>query len=61
MGLAQQFRTGLSIEPQVGIVRSEDVTAGSGAVNAGTVTFRVRQKRTASSERTPSLRSLESE
>ncbi|HEX3553756.1 MAG TPA: TolC family protein [Thermoanaerobaculia bacterium] len=43
VGLAQQFRTGLSIEPQVGIVRSEDVTAGSGAANAGTVTFLVRQ------------------
>jgi len=43
VGLSQQLRTGLSIEPQVGIVRSEDVTAGSGAANAGTVTFRLRQ------------------
>ena len=43
VGLSQQFRTGLAIEPQVGIVRTEDVTAGSGVANAGTVTFRLRQ------------------
>jgi outer membrane protein TolC len=43
LGLSQQFRTGLSIEPQIELLRSEDVTAGSGAGNDGTVTFRVRQ------------------
>src|SRR6185312_6952847 len=43
VGLTQQFRTGLSIEPQAGVVRTEDVTAGSSAGNASTVTFLVRQ------------------
>ncbi|HEX4961037.1 MAG TPA: TolC family protein [Thermoanaerobaculia bacterium] len=43
VGLTQQFRTGLSIEPQAGVVRTEDVTAGSSAANAGTVTFLIRQ------------------
>jgi len=43
VGLTQQFRTGFSIEPQAGVVRTEDVTAGSSAGNASTVTFLVRQ------------------
>ena len=43
LGLSRQLRTGLSIEPQIDLLRSEDVTAGSGAGNDGTVTFRLRQ------------------
>jgi outer membrane protein TolC len=43
LGVSQQFRTGLSIEPQVGIVRSESVTAGSGVSDTSTVTFLIRQ------------------
>jgi hypothetical protein len=43
VGLTQQFRTGLSIEPRAGVVRTEDVTAGSSAGNAAQVAL-VNQK-----------------
>jgi outer membrane protein TolC len=43
LGVAKQFRTGLSIEPQLDLLRSEDVSAGSGAVNQGTLSFVIRQ------------------
>jgi outer membrane protein TolC len=42
-GVAKQFRSGLSIEPQLDLVRSEDVSAGGGAVNTGTLSFVIRQ------------------
>jgi len=43
LGVSQQFRTGLSIAPQLQLLRTEDVTAGSSAGNASTVTFVIRQ------------------
>src|SRR4051812_24052372 len=36
LGLSQQLRTGLSIEPQISLLRSEDVTTGSPVGNEGT-------------------------
>ena len=41
--MTQQFRTGLSVEPQLDLLRTDDVTAGSGAVNEGTLKFIIRQ------------------
>ncbi len=43
LGVTQQFRNGLILEPQVVIDRSQDVTAGSPALNTSTVTFQLRQ------------------
>jgi outer membrane protein TolC len=43
LDVAKQFRTGLSIEPQLDLLHSEDVSAGSEAVNAGTLSFVIRQ------------------
>jgi outer membrane protein len=44
IGVTQQFRTGLSIAPQAGLVRTEDAAApGTAAGNASTVTFVIRQ------------------
>ncbi len=43
LGLTQQLRTGLSIEPQISLLRSEDVTTGSPVGNESTVSFRIRQ------------------
>jgi len=43
LGISKQFRSGLSIEPHLDLLRSEDVSAGSGAVNEGTLTFLIRQ------------------
>jgi len=42
-GVTQQFRTGLILEPQFQLDRSQDLTAGSGPLNAGTLTFQLRQ------------------
>jgi outer membrane protein TolC len=42
-GLTQEFRTGFSIAPALTLRRSDDVTAGTGAVNLGTLAFNLRQ------------------
>jgi outer membrane protein TolC len=41
--LSQQLRSGLSIQPQLDLLRSDDVTAGTGAVNTGSLRFVIRQ------------------
>jgi outer membrane protein len=43
LGVTQQFRTGLILEPQFQLDRSQDVTAGSRPLNTGTLTFQIRQ------------------
>ncbi|MFL6193867.1 MAG: TolC family protein [Thermoanaerobaculia bacterium] len=43
VGYTRELRSGLSLEPELALLRSEDVTAGSGSVNEGTLTFRLRQ------------------
>lgn len=43
LGLTQLFRSGLSIAPQVDLVRTEDLLDGSPGINAGTVGFQIRQ------------------
>ncbi|HSS47473.1 MAG TPA: TolC family protein, partial [Thermoanaerobaculia bacterium] len=43
LGVTQQFRNGLILEPQVEIDRAQDVTAGSSALNTSTITFQLRQ------------------
>ena len=43
LSVSQLFRSGLSIQPQVDLLRSDDVTAGTGAVNTGTLSFVIRQ------------------
>ncbi|MEA2695228.1 MAG: hypothetical protein QOJ16_4615 [Acidobacteriota bacterium] len=43
LGLVQQFRTGLSIEPQLQLLRTEDPTLAPGGVNVGTLAFTFRQ------------------
>jgi outer membrane protein len=41
--VTQQLRNGLSIEPQLNIDRTQDLTAGSAALTLGTLTFQLRQ------------------
>ncbi|HEY2740334.1 MAG TPA: TolC family protein [Thermoanaerobaculia bacterium] len=43
LGVSQLFRSGLSIQPQIDLLRSDDITAGTGAVNTGTLDFVIRQ------------------
>jgi hypothetical protein len=43
VGVSELFRTGLQLEPQVLLDRTQDVGAGTGAVDTGTVTFQIRQ------------------
>lgn len=43
LGVTQEFRSGLTMEPQLLLDRTENVTAGSGALNTGTLTFQIRQ------------------
>ncbi|HTG33399.1 MAG TPA: TolC family protein [Thermoanaerobaculia bacterium] len=43
LGVSQEFRNGLILEPQLQLDRAQDVTAGSGALNTGTVRFQLRQ------------------
>ncbi|HEX2643068.1 MAG TPA: TolC family protein [Thermoanaerobaculia bacterium] len=43
LGFTQRFRTGLSITPQVDLVRTEDLLDGTPGVNLGTVGFQIRQ------------------
>lgn len=42
-GLEKRFRTGLSIEPQVELLRSQEDAAGAEALNVGTFAFTFRQ------------------
>src|ERR1700760_2284720 len=41
LGVTQQFRNGLILEPQVEIDRNQDVTAGSPALSTSTITFQL--------------------
>lgn len=41
--ISKRFRSGLSVEPQLDLLRTDDVTAGAGAVNEGTLRFVIRQ------------------
>jgi outer membrane protein len=41
--VSKRFRSGLSVEPQLDLLRTDDVTAGSGAVNEGTLKIVIRQ------------------
>ena len=43
LGLTQLFRSGLSIAPQVDLVRTEDLLDGTPGINVGTVGFQIRQ------------------
>jgi outer membrane protein len=43
LGVSQEFRSGLILEPQLQLDRTQDITAGSGTLNAGTVNFQLRQ------------------
>ncbi|HEV3072832.1 MAG TPA: TolC family protein [Thermoanaerobaculia bacterium] len=43
LGLTELFRTGLSIQPAISLLRSEDPTSAPGTVNTGTVTVALRQ------------------
>ena len=43
LSVSKQFRSGLSIQPQLDLLRSDDVTAGTGAVNTGSIKFVIRQ------------------
>jgi outer membrane protein TolC len=43
LGFTQQLRNGLVLEPQVQLDRFQDVGAGAGALDTGTVTFQLRQ------------------
>ncbi len=43
LGVTQQFRNGLLLEPQVEVDRNQDVTAGSPALSTSTITFQLRQ------------------
>jgi outer membrane protein len=43
LGVTKQFRSGLTLEPQFELDRSQNVTAGSSALNTGTLTFQIRQ------------------
>ncbi len=43
LGVAKQFRSGLSVEPTLDLTRTDDLTAGGAAVNLGTLTFNLRQ------------------
>jgi len=43
VGLTKRFRTGLSIQPQMELLRSREDVAGSEALNVGTFAFTVRQ------------------
>lgn len=43
LGVTKQFRTGLILEPQFQLDRSQDVTAGSGPLDTGTLKFQIRQ------------------
>ncbi len=43
LGVSKEFRSGLILEPQLQLDRTQDITAGSGTLNAGTVKFQLRQ------------------
>lgn len=43
LGVTKQFRTGLTLEPQFQLDRNQNVTAGSSALNTGTLKFQIRQ------------------
>ncbi|HEY0510323.1 MAG TPA: TolC family protein [Thermoanaerobaculia bacterium] len=43
LNVSKEFRNGLILEPQLQLSRTQDITARSGAVNAGTLTFQIRQ------------------
>jgi outer membrane protein TolC len=43
LGWTQKLRSGLSLEPSLSLLQSEDVTAGSAVADTGTLTFRLRQ------------------
>lgn len=43
LGVAKRFRSGLSIEPDLSLTRTEDTLAGGPGANVGTVGFLVRQ------------------
>jgi outer membrane protein len=43
LGVSKEFRSGLILEPQLQLDRTQDITAGSGTLNAGTVNFQLRQ------------------
>jgi outer membrane protein TolC len=43
LGLTKQFRSGLTLEPQFQLDRSQNVTAGSSPLNTGKLTFQIRQ------------------
>jgi len=42
-GVVKRFRSGLSVEPQLDLVRTDEVTAGSDVVNTGTLRIIIRQ------------------
>ena len=43
LGVSKEFRTGLVLEPALLLDNTQDVTAGSGPLNTGRLTFRLRQ------------------
>jgi outer membrane protein len=43
LGVSKQFRNGLILEPDLQLDRTQDVTAGSGSLNTGTLRFQIRQ------------------
>jgi len=43
LGVAKRFRSGLLVEPQLDLLRTDDVTARSGVVNDGTLKIIIRQ------------------
>jgi outer membrane protein len=43
VGVTELFRTGLVLEPQAQLDRTQDVGAGAGAADTGAVTFQIRQ------------------
>jgi outer membrane protein len=43
LGMTKRYRTGFSIEPELALVRTEDLTGAPGAVNLGTLTLTLRQ------------------
>ncbi len=43
LGIVKRFRTGLSIEPELALLRTQDLTGAPGSVNFGTFSFTFRQ------------------
>ncbi|HEY4562885.1 MAG TPA: TolC family protein, partial [Thermoanaerobaculia bacterium] len=43
LGVSKEFRTGLILEPSLQLDNAQDVSAGSGALNTGTLRFQLRQ------------------